>query len=226
MTLATLNQSLRRTARAVWKRTELDRAMRRLRALAPDALPGPELVAELRGAWDNDGFTADVDYLAEVARCAATTPGPVLECGSGLTTLLLGALAGRRGVEIWALEHDPRWHARIATTLKRHRLPGVRLRLVPLRDFGDFVWYDPPLPQLPAAFSLVVCDGPPDSTRGGRLGLLPVLGRRLAPGSLILLDDAARESERLTLERWIRVAPLRVESRTLPGGTLAVITRC
>ena len=37
---------------------------------------------------------------------------------------------------------------------------------------------------------------PPGSTRGGRYGLLTVLGERLAPGCTILLDDAGRPDER------------------------------
>ena len=50
--------------------------------------------------------------------------------------------------------------------------------------------------------SLVICDGPPSSTRGGRFGLVPVLRENLAPGFRILLDDARRPGEREVLRRW------------------------
>src|SRR5207302_10990097 len=100
---------LKQAARTAWQRQQMRRAMRRLVALPPGTTPERRLLDELRAAWDNEGFTADIDYLAEVARHAAQTPGPVLECGSGLTTLLLGALAGRRGVGGGALGTGPRW---------------------------------------------------------------------------------------------------------------------
>jgi len=84
--------------------------------------------------------------------------------------------------------------------------------LTTLRDYGDFDWYDVDPLELPT-FSLVICDGPQGSTRGGRLGLLPVLRERLAPGCSILLDDAARPSEREVLRRWKLQAPLRYDLR-------------
>jgi hypothetical protein len=73
--------------------------------------------------------------------------------------------------------------------------------LAPLRSYRDFEWYDVEASSLPT-FSLVVCDGPPNFARAGRYGLVPVLGSRLTSGCTILLDDAARPSERGTLRRW------------------------
>ena len=230
MTLAVLNHympgPLKQAARIAWQRQQMRRAMRRLVALPPGTTPERRLLDELRAAWDNEGFTADIDYLAEVARHAAQTPGPVLECGSGLTTLLLGALAGRRGVEVWALEHDPQWRRRVGTALRDHVAGQVYLWLSPLSDYGAFDWYAAPLPLMPEEFRLVVCDGPPDDTRGGRFGLLSVIGDRLPPGAVILLDDAARESEQDAVRRWTHAMPFRVALRRLPGGALAEITRC
>src|SRR5207249_2217730 len=135
--------------------------MRRLLALPMGVAPERPLLAELRAAWGNDRCAADLDFLSEVARLAAVTLGPVLECGSGLTTLLLGALAGRRGVEVWALEHEPEWRRRVAAALRDHKAGQVYLWFSPLSDYGEFVWYAAPLPLMPDAFRLVVCDGPP-----------------------------------------------------------------
>src|SRR5207247_10369806 len=72
----------------------------------------------------------------------------------------------------------------------------------------------------------VVCDGPPAGTRGGRFGLLSVIGDRLPAGAVILLDDADRDTEQHTLRRWMRDVPLAVALRQLPSGTLAELTRC
>jgi len=164
--------------------------------------PTPELLTELRRTWDNNDFSGKVDYLLEVARWAMITPGPVLECGSGLSTILLALLAGRRGVEVWSLEHLPEWHARVASVLESLRVPTVHLDLMPLRSYGDFDWYDPPLARVPPEFRLVICDGPPGTTRGGRYGLLPIMGARLPKGSLVFFDDATRPEEQAAIERW------------------------
>ena len=55
---------------------------------------------------------------------------------------------------------------------------------------------------MPRSFSLVICDGPPSRTLGGRYGLVPVMRTRLKAGCVILLDDAEREHERQIARLW------------------------
>jgi len=215
---------VRRATREAWRVGRWHRAMRALLALPPGTIPDRASLVRLRDSWGNEGFSADVAFLEAVARHAATTTGPVLECGSGLTTVLLGALAGRRGVEVWTLEHEPEWYAHSEAALLRHRVPGVHLCLTPLRDYGEFTWYDLLLHELPDTFAMVVCDGPPAITPGGRYGLLPLLGRALVPGAVVLLDDAARPSEAAVVERWRRERDLRVRRFDPNEGAFAVIT--
>ena len=160
------------------------------------------MLSALSVAWGNPEYAAKLDYLEEVATRAATTTGPILECGSGLTTILIGLLAGRRGVEVWSLEHWPDWHTRVTNVLKRNRIPNVEVCFAPIREFDGFSWYDPPLAKMPRRFSLVICDGPPASMPGGRYGLFPLLRDRFSTGTLILLDDAHRPSEQEVLDRW------------------------
>jgi hypothetical protein len=176
----------------------------------------------LHRGWGNATWSADLGYLLEVARQAAAAREPILECGSGLTTLLLGALAGRRGIPVWTLEHDPRWHARMERAVRRFRLPGVELRLAPLCDYGRYSWYEAPLPGMPARFGLVICDGPPGDTPGGRYGVLPVLASRLA-GAVVLLDDADRPGEMEVLDLWKERHGVQVETVPTPSGAHAVV---
>ena len=95
----------------------------------------------------------------------------------------------------------------------------------PLRDYGAFSWYDPPLQELPDNFRLVVCDGPPGMTKGGRYGLLPVFGSRLPQGTVIVLDDADRPSEVELLNRWKDEGDLAVEIFNKPAGTFATLVK-
>ena len=199
-------------------------AMREIAKLPPDEIPSRELLKKLRLGWDNQGWDAKLDYFEEIARRAATTKGPILECGSGLSSLVMGYLAGRRNVEVWSLEHNSDWHRRVSNVIKRHRVPKLNLCLAPLRDYGEFNWYDPPLAKMPEKFGLVICDGPPDLAHGGRYGLLPVLGDRIESGSVILFDDAREPGQPEVLERWAAESGVSVEWRETEEVSFAVVT--
>jgi len=204
---------------------KLERAVARVRSLPLGQVPTTEMLLELQAGWSNEGYAARTDYLAEVAKMAVTVSSPILECGSGLTSILCGLLAGRRGVRTYSLEHFPEWRARVNATLERLRIPQVQVFTAPLREYDGFDWYDAPLADLPPEFGLVICDGPPGTTAGGRYGLMPVLGDRLPAGSIILLDDTERASEVEVMRRWSAGTAVTVSTRETPSGSFAVITR-
>jgi glycosyltransferase involved in cell wall biosynthesis len=228
---------LRRLVPALLKRAvkqkllerKLERAVARVRSLPLGQVPSAEMLLELQAGWSNEGYAARSDYLEAVAKIAATTSRPILECGSGLTTILVGLLAGRRGVKTYSLEHFPEWRARVTATLEQLQIAQVQVCSAPLREYHGFSWgfswYDPPLAELPPEFGLVICDGPPGTTAGGRYGLMPVLGERLPPGAVILLDDTERPSEVEVLSRWAAETSIDVSMRETPSGSFAVVTR-
>lgn len=154
--------------------------------------------------WGNEEWSADEPYLAEVVRAAQGSKRPILECGSGLTTLLMGIVAARNGIALHALEHNPAWQSRVSQAVSAFGATTTTVHSAPLREYGDFDWYDPPLESMPDDFGLVVCDGPPQTTRGGRGGMLPTMRDRLAPKCIILLDDANRPAEWELVQRWAR----------------------
>lgn len=213
---------VKRAARQALLDQTLRRAVRCVAALRPGETPSRALLTDLLTGWSNDGFVADLDYLEEVSRRAASVEGPVLECGSGLTTLLVGLLAGRRGFETWSLEHHTEWQARVVAALEAHNVPRARVALAPLKSYGAFSWYDPPLAEMPEAFRLVVCDGPPWTTPGGRYGLLPVMHGRLPAGAVVLLDDAERPDEQEALGRWSDEYGVEFDVRATGEGAYAV----
>jgi hypothetical protein len=183
------------------------RAMRRFLREAPEASRGfdPALLEELVRGWGNS-WSAQHEYLAACLQHVRETDGPVLECGSGLSTVLMGAVAQARGVRVYSLEHEGRWATRVQKCLHKYRIHSVNLSTAPIRSYGDFDWYSlPALQSVPPRISLVICDGPSGGTRGGRYGLVPVMMEKLRPDCVILLNDGAPEEERSVAQRWGRM---------------------
>jgi predicted O-methyltransferase YrrM len=204
---------MRRKVQAAGRGIGFRRAMRRFLA-DPAALVSEDhpLWSELIQGWGNPHWCAGPEYLAAALREVAARDGDVLECGSGLSTVLLAAALRGGDRRLFVLEHDPRWAARVRRELRRFDVAApVVVCEAPLRALGEFHWYSSSLPSPPESFAAVFCDGPPGATPGGRYGLLPVVGARLRRDCVILLDDAARPEEQAIVDRWATERPLRRE---------------
>jgi hypothetical protein len=215
----------KRPVKKAWRGQQLRRAVRKIARLEPGQLPSRQLIAELISGWSNEGFVANPEYLYEVAKRSLETHGPILECGSGVTTVLLGLLCAPRDVEVWTLENSAEWQTRLTDVLKTNGISGVKVCSAPLVEHGDFVWYDSPFQQMPPEFSLVVCDGPPGTTKGGRYGLMPLMDQRLPAGSIVLLDDAGRPAEMELMRRWENEFGFESEVRESQGHKFAIMKR-
>ena len=201
----------RKWARRAFDAFKFDRAMRRFIADPQTAVrSGSSVLPDLIDGWGNSGWSALDEYLRVGVEHVLQADDAVVECGTGLSTLLFGAVAQQRGVEYWALEHLPEWSEKLSQQLARYGV-SVQVSTRPLRSYVGFDWYDPPLHEMPPQFSLVICDGPPSRTVGGRYGLVPVMRRRLKPGCIILLDDAEREHEREVAHLWQSELPAAAE---------------
>ena len=109
--------------------------------------------------------------------------------------------------ELTAVEHDPDFAARTRRELELQGLDGVatvvEAPLAQVRVGGaGWTWYDLP-GGLPSAIGLLFVDGPPGTTGPqARYPALPLLGSRLAPGAVLVLDDADRPDEQEIVKRW------------------------
>jgi len=195
-------KAIKRPIKEALLKRQLNRAISDIARLQDGQVPGRDLLSSLIVGWSNDGFGANIDYLEEVARKTLETPGHILECGSGVTTILMGILGSKRKTQVWSMENSAQWRNRIMAVLKANEIFNVNVCHSPLIDYGDFTWYDPPLAKMPQSFSLVICDGPPGTTKGGRYGLLPIMRERFDPGMTILLDDAGRPQEADLIKKW------------------------
>lgn len=162
----------------------------------------PRLADDFVKGWRNEAWVASPEYLTACVESALKTQGSIVECGSGLTTIVMGIIAAKRNLAYIALESDYEWFSSVREKVERLKLSNVRLFHTPIKDYRDFSWYDLSNISIPDDVSLVVCDGPPSTTRGGRYGMLPMLKKFLTKECQVLLDDAQREGEQETIRLW------------------------
>lgn len=151
----------------------------------------------------------------------------IVELGSGTSTLWLSYALEKRGTggRIIALDHDAHYAQLTRRALATHGFADgpAEVRDAPLTHSGldDHVtpWYDARTFQDLEGIDLLVVDGPPKSAGGAaRYPALPMLLSRLAPGALIVIDDAARPDETAMIERWLDDVPgLRRLDESGPG---------
>lgn len=124
-----------------------------------------DFIALAKG-WGN-GWSASPELLVELwSRCS----GSVLECGSGLSTLVMAA----RGCEVTALEHDPVWASYLHAMLERYNL-SANIVCKPLLNG----WYD----FEGGEYDALVIDGPPRTSGDRSIALDRVKAR------LVIWDD-------------------------------------
>jgi predicted O-methyltransferase YrrM len=160
------------------------------------------------------GWAASADLLVLLHQLVRDErPHRVLECGSGVSTLILAyALRDIDGAVLVTLEHDHRYVASTRELLRRHGLSdAVELRLAPLVPVETPTegerWYDPD--QLPSGpIDLMFVDGPPST--GGRAARAPALhlvADRLATDATVVVDDYLRPGDRDTVTGWMEQEP-------------------
>jgi hypothetical protein len=174
--------------------------------------------------WGNELWAADEEYLSLLIREAERARGSIIECGSGLSTLILAGIARQTGAHLYSFEHQAEWRQRVVDELAACGLTDNTVYLTPLRSFGEYDWYDVP-PSLPSDVSLVICDGPPAATRGGRYGAVPLLLSSFGPSCKILLDDAGRASEKEIVSRWEAEFGAKSEWQDTPRGYASITVR-
>lgn len=165
--------------------------LRRLQ-LPPDALPH-------LGSWKADAGLLGliVDHIEEAR------PRIVVEFGAGASTLVAArALQLHGGGTLISFDQHGDFVAATRSWLMEHGV-DADLRAVPLAPSPagwPGLWYDHG--ELPAAIDMLLIDGPPWTIHPLTRGSAELLFDRIAPGGVIILDDAARPGERLVARQW------------------------
>lgn len=213
-----------RWARDVYRRRVFRSLVRRVVENPVAAMDDGELLERISDAWGNGPWTASTDYLRRSMSLAHKAGGPILECGSGLSTILVAAASCDTRRPMITLEHSMEWVQRVREELDLAGLGHARVVHSPLKSTATYDWYSIPEP-LPHGLSLVLCDGPPGTTRGGRVGLVPETWHLLSSDVVILLDDASRDGEQAALTSWLDQYPLVVTMNDASRNPYATLRR-
>lgn len=154
------------------------------------------------------GWAGSPDFLLAAAQeVLASRPATVVECGSGVSTVVLARCVQLNGRgHLYSLEHEAEFAAKTRALLERHRLAEwANVIDAPLQTAQTASpWYS--LDKLPAdlpPINMLVVDGPPAGLAPlARLPAVPQLMPRMAPAAAVFIDDANRDAEREIVRRW------------------------
>lgn len=194
--------------------SRLDEAIAALKVVDASCTPPTYMIGDLQWIGSVLGFRPNSrGYLRHMATKAVKANGDVLECGSGLSSLLLAVTAGRLGYHVHTFEHDRACQQKLLQLVDRYRLNNLSVHHAPIRSYGQFDWYDIPAACDSPEFNLVICDGPARHlTDSGRYGLFPVMRGRLNPHCRVIMDDSNRSLERHVIGRWRKEQRIEVQS--------------
>jgi predicted O-methyltransferase YrrM len=168
-----------------------------------------------RGLPRTRGWAASPDFLHALAAAVdARKPQTVVECSSGLSTLVLASKLRQQGNgHVYSLEHLPEYAQKTRELLRAHGLEAWATVLdSPLGNLAlpawQGHWYGTGGLTDVKAIDLLVVDGPPQGTGElARYPAFPALKDKLAPGAQIILDDADRDAEIRIVARWLSEFP-------------------
>ncbi|MBN3925619.1 glycosyltransferase [Nostoc sp. NMS4] len=133
----------------------------------------------------------------------------VVECGSGLSTILFGSFKLEK---VLSLEHNSNWYTYTRQRLQeKGLLEYVDLQLCQLQESilngNSIKWYDINNVSSFAA-DLILVDGPPqESSLRARYPAPHLLKAFIQPGTWLLLDDYYRDQETEIVNLWLKEIP-------------------
>lgn len=135
-------------------------------------------------------------------------PEMIIECSSGLTTLVLARCCQLNGRgRVISLENGEEYAEKTRQQLKEFGLEDyaqvIYAPLVKVTLSGnEYDWYE--LDALPdVSIDMLVIDGPPGFIqKNSRYPALPLLFKKFSDQARVFLDDAARDEERELVEQW------------------------
>jgi predicted O-methyltransferase YrrM len=157
----------------------------------------------------SENWSADADFIQIIVdACLNDKPKQVLECSSGLTTLMLARCCQINGNgHVISLEDGLQYADNTRSYIDRYGLDAYATVVhAPLQemvvDGNPYAWYaTDAIPD--SGIDMLVIDGPSGFIqKNSRFPALPVCYSRLSDNCTVYLDDAAREDEQVIVQLW------------------------
>jgi hypothetical protein len=158
-----------------------------------------EVFNEIHAAYGQEYSMGPAGLKAVYDLCKDAT-GPILEAGSGITTIIAAIACMRNGQTVHSLEHDLEWFRQVRGYIQTWKVRASALYYAPLIEYPDpddeakpMMWYgDGILDDLPKTFSVAIIDGPP--RRYGREAAYKLIGDRIKDAKWLVddVDDASQ----------------------------------
>lgn len=165
-----------------------------LRHVVPRLRDGVETEADYNEVFRYAGnnYAADPGVLALCVGVARKCRGPIIETGSGLSSVLMAVVTDQA---VYSLEHEPHWAARTLAWAEEAGIMNVGLCSAPLVHG----WYQTEPFDLPHKFAFGFCDGPP-RYHGTRMRFFEMFGDRC---EVIAVDDIKTDNNfALKVHEW------------------------
>lgn len=198
-------KSLRAQAAMFERFRGFDRCMRRLGQDPADPAPFAA-VAELFAHWGDPLSQSGESYVRSVIAHAAQARGPIVQCGSSVLTLVLGAVChadAEKAKQLWSLEHDTHWANTMRSWLTQYQLGAAHVIASRAHLFDGYVWFAVDTTRLPDQVSLLFCDGA-RATPNGMVGALNRLQGRLADEFTVLGRRVIRPEDLKQVHLWAK----------------------
>lgn len=180
----------------------LDRAIRRALEPAP-GLVDERVINEVCAAWGSpESYGVDGHVRALLAE-VPKAHGHVLQCGAGLTTLLLAIALAHRGVHLWTLESNPQSADSVRSWLAQYQLHQAHV-VTARAELGDGgVGYALDVGRIKGPLSLVVCEASA-AHPGNAAWILPRIADRLDCRAVVMVRDVRKREEVDSVAAWCR----------------------
>tara|TARA_R110000824_G_scaffold90868_3_gene221649 strand:+ start:6993 stop:8243 length:1251 start_codon:yes stop_codon:yes gene_type:complete len=149
-----------------------------------------EDIREVR-RYDDNEWSSGIELLAIAITSAEQADGPIIETGSGLSTVLMAAATDQT---VFCLEHDEKYAERLRMLAHEAQVTNIGLCVCPIKDG----WYDLTGKDLPNHFALGINDGPPHQLNSRRK-FIELFGNDV---DSIICDDAHEPEYKAYLTTW------------------------
>jgi len=149
----------------------------------------------------------------------------IVECGSGISTIIIALAIGDRSITFVSLEESEHWLEITKRALMAFdvldRVQLVYSPLTPIEFNGKRIKAHDDSAIANGNADVLLVDAPP--AKVGRMGVLPRMTKHLRPGALVLLDDAVRGGEEECVRAWVDNGLANLEGYLALGTGMAVL---